>query len=512
MKMKYFLSIVLAFTLIMAACSNKSNSKNDNTKEKNENASVVMGIMNPVETLDPANHRDRVTESVLRNLYDGLVTRDAMGEIQPMIAESWENPNPTEWLFKIREDVKFHDGSDLTVDDVVFTFNRIIKEKAMGGESSPRNGLLGPLSKVEKADDSTVKFTFDSPWPIFLKMLPHQQIVPQKYIEEVGDDEFRKNPVGAGPFKLVEAKLDERIVLERFENYYGNVPKVKNLVFDVIPETSSRVSALQAGEVQRIHGVTSSLADELKNNPDITVKSVDGTRVNMVEMNTTKAPFDDVNVRRAMNHAIDMEKVISSIYGEYATRLAGPMLSNSFALNTDLKPYEFDPEKAKKLLKEAGYGDGFSVVIDTTDEQKEVAEAIASELRSIDIDAKTRVWDIGVLKDLLLKGERQMYVMNWGNSTLDPYDLLNPKLKTDDRGNYSLYSNKEVDRLLEEGEAELDEGKREEIYKTAQQIIYDDAPWVFGYSLEEIDAGASNLENWEPYPDGMLYMRDIEVK
>lgn len=508
--LKMFL-IVIVLGILLAGCNSNNNDEKNAAKE-NENATIITGIKNPIETLDPANHRDRVTESVIRNLFDGLVTKDENGEVQPMIAESWENPTPTEWIFKIREGIQFHDGSDLTADDVVYTFNRIITEGAMEGASSPRKGLLGTMKEVTKEDDFTVKFTFESPWPIFLKMLPHQQIVPKKYIEEVGEVEFREHPIGAGPFKFVEAKLDERIVLERFEEYYGNVAKVKNLVFDIIPETSSRVAALQAGEVQRIHAVTPSLAEELKKDPDLEVKSVNGTRVAMIEMNTQNKPFDDVNVRKAMNHAVDMDKIVSSLFGEYGVRLAGSMLPGSFSENTDLKPYAYDPEKAKALLKEAGYEDGFSVVIDTIDEHKEVAEAVASELRKINIDANTRIWDVGVLKDLLLKGERQMSVMDWGNSTMDPYDILNPKLKTGDRGNYSLYSNEKVDELLVNGEIELDEGKRAEMYKEAQQIIYDDAPWVFGYALKEIEAGTINLQNWKPNSDGMLYMSEVEIK
>lgn len=514
--------LVLALGIVLAACSasDQENGKDDkipseskpSESSENENATIIMGIKNAVETLDPANHRDRVTESVIRNIFDGLVSRDENGEVLPLIAESWENPIPTEWVFKIRQDVKFHDGSDLTTDDVVYTFNRIINEGAMGGDSSPRKGLLGTLMEVTKEGEDSVKFIFESPWPIFLKMLPHQQIVSQKYIGEVGDEEFRKNPIGAGPFKFVEAKLDERIVLERFEEYYGDIAKVKNLVFDVIPETSSRVAALQAGEVQRVHSVTPSLADELKKHQDIEVKSVNGTRVAMIQMNTQKAPFDNVDVRRAMNHAVDMDKIVDSLFGDYGVRLAGSMLPGSFSENTDLKPYAYDPEKAKDLLEKAGYGDGFALVIDTPDVHKEVAEAVASELRKIGIDAKTRIWDLGVLKDLMLNGERQMYVMDWGNSTMDPYDILNPTLKTGDRGNYSLYSNPKVDELLESGEIELDEAERTEMYKEAQQIIYDDAPWIFGYALKEIEAGTVNLQNWEPYPDGMLFMPAVEVK
>lgn len=472
----------------------------------NENASAIVGIKSAVLTLDPANHRDRVTESVLRNIFDGLVTRDENGDVQAQIAESWENPSPTEWVFKLRQGVKFHDMSDVTADDVVFTFQRIIKEKAMGGETSPRKGLLGPVTEVQKIDDYTVKFILSEPWPILLKMLPHQQIVPKAYIEKVGDEQFRQKPIGAGPFKLVEAKLDERIVLERFDDYYRGAPQIKNLAFDVIPETSSRVAALQSGEVHRIHSLSPTLVPQLQNDSNIEVKMVDGTRVYMVEMNVQKPPFDQVKVRQAMNHAVDMDLIIKTILGGNAKRLAGPMLQNAFGINQDLKPYEYNPEKAKKLLAEAGYANGFPLVIDTNADNKEIAEAIAAQLRKIGVAASTRVWDRGVLTDMLLKGERQMSMGDWGNATHDPYDFLNPKLKTKDRGNYSLYSNPRVDELLEKGAVELDEAKRKELYREAQQIIYDDAPWIFGYQMSEIEAGLKQLQGWAPSPDGMLDM------
>lgn len=514
--MKKYVSSMIALLvfamLFLAACSSKENSSNDLSDSGASDKTVIMGLKSSIVTLDPANYRDRVTEGVVRNIFDGLVTRDQNGEIVPQIAEKWENPSPTEWIFYLRKDVKFHDGTPLTADDVVFTFERIITPEAIAGATSPRQGLVGPLTAIEKIDDYTVKFIFENPYPIFLKMLPHQQIVPKAYIEKVGDEEFANKPIGAGPFKFVEAKLDERIVLERFDDYYGEPAKIKRLVFDVIPENSSRVAALQTGEVHRIHALTPALAEELKKNDNIIVKSANGTRVAMVEMNVQKPPFNDVRVRKAMNHAIDMDKIVNSIFGEYATRLAGSVLPGSFAENTDLKPYEYDPEKAKALLAEAGYPDGFSVTIDTTEEHKEVAEAIASELRKINIDAKTRIWDMGVLRELLLNGERQMSVGDWGNGSMDPFDLLTPKLKTKDRGNYSQYSNPRVDELLTLAESEVDEELRAKYYKEVQQIVYDEAPWVFGYTVKEIEASVANLKNWEVYPDGMFYMPYVELE
>ncbi|WNF36317.1 ABC transporter substrate-binding protein [Bacillaceae bacterium IKA-2] len=523
MKRKNFIllfSVILSLLLFMTACSSndepEDTAKNDNSQnnvEENEgslseqvDSNVITGIRSSILTLDPANHRDRTTESVLRNLYDGLVMLGVDGEIIPKIAESWENTTPTEWIFNIREGVKFHDGSDLTAHDVKFTFDRIIKEGAMAGETSPRLGLMGPVEGVELVDDYTVKFLLAEPWPILLKMIPHQQILPQAYIEEVGDPEWRENPIGAGPYKFVSAELDERIVFERFDDYYEGAPSIKNLVFDVIPEVSSRIAALQAGEVQRITGISPDLVSVLENDANIEVKVSEGTRVTMMEMNTLEPPFDDVRVRQAMNHAINMDLVIDAILGGYASRTNGALLHSSFGINEDLQPYEYNPEKAKQLLAEAGYEDGFQVVIDTHETFRDIAEAVAPQLREIGIDASSRIWDAGVIRPMLLNGERIMSIDDWGASALDPFGFLDAKLVTDARGNFSQYSNDRVDELLNAGMSEDDVTKREEIYYEAQEIIYVEAPWVFSFVMQELEAGVKQLGNWAPSPDGMLYM------
>lgn len=477
-----------------------------------EDATVIIGLSEQILTLDPANYRSRTTESVLRNIFDGLVTRKPDGTVAPMIAESWENPTPTEWIFTIRDDVTFHDGTPLTVEDVIFTFERTITEGAIDGNTSPRKGLIEPLTAVEKVDDRRVKFILSEPWPILISMLPHHQIVPKAYLEQVGDAEFAKNPIGAGPFKFKEARLDERIVLERYDDYYGGTPKIKTLVFDIIPENSSRIAALQSGAVHRIQGVSPELIPQLEQSGNIEVKTANGTRVYKVEMNNQQPPFDNPKVRQAMNYAVNMEQIVDLIIGGYGKALKGPVLEESFGLNKDLPGYEYNPEKAKQLLAEAGYPDGFSVVIDTKDTANQVALAVATQLRDIGIDAQIRVWEWGVLLPLIQNGERTMYLTDWGNSTQDPYDFLNPKLRTGDRGNYSFYSNARVDELLNAASIEVDVQKREEMYYEAQEIIYEEAPWIFGYSMMEIEAGVTNLKNWEPASDGMLNMHDVYLE
>lgn len=330
-----------------------------------EGDTLVVGIRATIESLDPANHRNRIAETVIRNMFDGLVTRTPDGRVVPEIAESWEAISPTLWEFKIRKGITFHNGEPLTADDVKFTFDRIITEGGLGnGKSSPRKaGLLDPVTKVEKVDDYTVRFHLSAPWPIILQMLVHQQIVPKDYVERVGSEEFARKPIGAGPFKFVEGKLDERVVMERYDGYYGGSPdipvagpaKIKRAIFEVIPETSTRVAALQSGQAHIIQSVPPELVPELDKDPNCEVKTVEGTRVYFLEMNVTRPPFDDVRVRQAMNYAIDWDLIIEKVLGGYATRLNGPLLPHGFARHTGLSPYPFDPDRARQLLRDAGY-------------------------------------------------------------------------------------------------------------------------------------------------------------
>jgi len=517
------LLVALLTAGIMVGCSGgegTSGGSEQGQEAKNEDYTIVVGMKNDIMTLDPAMHRDRETETVIRNMFDGLVTRTTDMEIVPEIAESWEAVTPTEWVFKIRKGITFHNGEKLDADDVVFTFERLITEGAIDGQTSPRKGLLGPLEKVEKVDEYTVKFILSEPWPVLLRMLPHQQIVPKDYIEEKGNQYFAEHPVGAGPFKFVSGNLKEEIVMERYEDYYGGSPDLppvgptpaKRVVFKIMPETSSRVAALQRGEANIIQAVPPSLVSQLESDPNVKVKTCTGTRVHFIAMNTSKPPFDDVRVRRAMNYAVDMDEIVETILGGNGYALAGPLLPMAFGYNDELKPYGYDPEKAKQLLKEAGYENGFNLVIDCREDKKEIAEAVASQLRKIGIDASVRVWDWGVLKPKALKGERKMVVADWGNSTLDPYGILNPQFITNDRGNYAVYSNSRVDELLKTAASIADQEKRKALYKEAQQIIYDDAPWIFGYGTNVIEACTANVENWEPSPDSRINLHDVKLK
>jgi peptide/nickel transport system substrate-binding protein len=333
----------------------------------------------------------------------------------------------------------------------------------------------------------------------------------------------------------VEGKLDEQIVMERFDDYYGGaegLPPVgpaylDRVIFRFIPEASTRVAALKAGEVHIIDQVATHLVPALAVDPNVLVKTCNGTRAHWLEMNVTRPPFDDVRVRQAMNYAVDVDLIIEQVLGGLAVPVPGALMPTNYFADPTLEPYGYDPEKAVALLEEAGWVDtdedglldkddeAFAFVIDAATGTKEQAEAIAGQLREVGLDASVRVWDYGVLKPLLLEGERSAYIGSWGNASHDPVGCMEAKFRTGvegtgkGRGNFSQYSNARVDELIDAGETESDVATRHEIYDEAQQIIYDEAPAVFLYLPQETEACRVTVQNWAPIPDSRENMHDV---
>ena len=288
---------------------------------------------------------------------------------------------------------------------------------------------------------------------------------------------------------------------------------VDRVIFQVIPEASARIAALQKGEVDIAVAVPAQMVPQLIADPNIKVKTAPGTTVYTMEMNCSKPPFNDVRVRRAMNHAIDLGGIAVKLFAGYAIPLAGPLGVHNQFIDKDLKPYGYDLKKANALLAEAGWKDTnndgildkdgvpFSVVIDVPPtSHKDVAEAVANELAAVKIDAKVRLWESAALTDAIKKNERTMMALSFGDARGDPYSAFDYIYRTGDPNNRSKYSNPKADQLIEAGRVEADPAKRRAIYLEAQRIVYDDAPAIFAYQLTKVEATRARVQNWEPNP------------
>jgi peptide/nickel transport system substrate-binding protein len=501
---------------------------------------ILVALSAAPTSLDPADHRSRQSETIIRNMFDGLVTRDNSSGVHLELAESLEWVDDTTLEVKLRQGVKFHDGVEMTADDVVFTFERIIGENMIEypePHSSPRGGLIAPLESIEKTDDYTVVMHFSGPWPVAQQMLVHQQIVPKHYLEEVGTEGFVAHPIGTGPFKFVSAKGLDEVVMERFDDYWGGAPDlapagpacVSQAVFLVIPEASTRVAALLAGEVDIIQAVPAELVDTLAQTPGVQLQTAPSTQPKWMEMNVSQPPFDDVQVRQALNYAVDKDLIIEAIYGGRAVALPGPLSPYNNFVNKSLEPYAYDPDKAVAMLAEAGWtdsdGDGtldkdgqpLAFTIDTTGEQfRTLTEAVADQLRAIGVDASIRLWEYSVLKPMLLAGERMAFLEDWGDSAFDPvghfeakWHSYDPEVSVYGRGNFSTYGNERVDELIKTGETIPDPDERQALYDEAQEIVYEEAPAIFLVLPEEAEAAREDITNWAPASDSRINLHDV---
>ena len=483
---------------------------------------IVIGFTDDALTMDPANHRARTTETILRDMYDGLVVRNSKMEVVPQIAEDWAQIDTLTYNFTLRKGIKFHNGDLLTAEDVKFTFDRIITDGAIGGQTSPRKSLLGSLKEVKILGPNEVQFILEKPWPVFPAFLPWQEVVSKKFVESVGSEGMATQVNGTGPFTLVEWIRGNRIVMERFDDYYGgssSIPpvgkaKVKRVIWQIIPENASRVAALLSGEVDIINDVPTHSIKQIEANPNSSIMTVNGTRSYFLPLNNTKPPFNDVRVRKALCHAINVDLIIEKILNNNATRINSILSPDAFGHNPNLTKYEYNPDKAKKLLAEAGYADGTSVTLDVTSELKDIAEAISANLADVGINAKVKVWEKSVIGPIWKKPvkTRDMFFTSWGNGSLDPVGIMTPVLRSGGRGNYSGYSNPKVDGLIDKAMVEVDRKKRASYYQEAESILNEEVPMVFLWLPREIFGVSARLGGWEPKADSQINLHDAYIK
>jgi peptide/nickel transport system substrate-binding protein len=473
-----------------------------------------------VVTLDPAAYSDRATETVIRNVFDGLVTRTTDNQVIPELAQDYRWVDDATVEFDLKQGVRFHNGDELTADDVVFTFERILNQDI----GAQRRGFVQEVSGVSRVSDHRVRFHLRGPWPVFLQMLVHNQIVPKDYVTRVGDVEFARKPVGCGPFAFVEGDLRERIVLEGYPDYYGGAdllppvgpPYLDEVVFRLLPDVSERVQALTSGSVHITQSVPPHMVPQLIGHPNVMIKTVVGTRPKLLDLNVALPPFDDVRVRRALNYAVDADALLADVAGGYGVVLAGPLSPANLYADPGLEPYGYDPERAKSLLAEAGYqAEDVAFVIDAYGPYVEIAEAVSGQLRELGMDVTVRAGDYAELVPQLLSCERQAFLRDWGDSAFDPVGYVEAKWHTRGesssagRGNYACYSNPDVDALIQAGASEPDEQVRREAYFRMQRMVQEDAPAVFLYVPQEIEAASDKVRNWEPSPDSRINLHDV---
>ena len=480
-------------------------------------------------TFDPYDHRNIIAQSIVRLWTSGFHMLLPDGTMVKDLATSWDLLDPLTAEVRIRKDVYFHNGDHMTADDVIFSLTRIGTVGGLEGKTSQRRPhWTGEITALEKIDDYGVRIKFGKPIDVGRWFhLALCEIIPKKYFEKVGVQGFIQHPVGAGPFKWVKGSTASEVVLERNENYYGGppelpgnvrrVPALDRVILKFVPEPSTRVAALLAGDVDIIQDVPTDAIPMLKTNPNIQLDNTIGNTIVVLYTNITKAPFKDKRVRQAIAYAIDYDLIVDKLYGGFSDPMYGRPFVEPHAGQPGFKKadvqhliYKYDPEKARALMKAAGVS-GFSAVIDTIPGQNEEAQIVAQMLGDIGINASVRVWDFAVINEEFKKGKRDMFLCIRGQSGRTPEGTYSAT-GTGQRFNFSGYSNPTYDDLMKRAIPMEDGPERRALFMEAYKIFTEDVPVLWMHNPLNVDAYRSNVKNYKPHPMGRIKLHRVDIE
>ncbi|MBD7985773.1 ABC transporter substrate-binding protein [Sporosarcina sp. Sa2YVA2] len=516
------LVLLLVLSSALAGCGKKSSGNSGDT--------LVFGRGGDSTSLDPSRVTEGETFKVTVNVYETLLN---FGEqdtsIQPGLAKEWKTDDGLTYTFILEEGVKFHDGTDFNAEAVVKNFERWANGDAdrFPYYNSMFGGFKGDeghvIESVVAEGDYTVLIKLKRPQAPFLKNIAMSMFAiasPDAF--EKGDDQFERNPVGTGPFKFVEWKANETITLEKFGDYWQKgLPKLNKVIFKSIPDNSARLNALIAGEIDLADGINPADGEMIEDNKDLQLIKRPSMNVGYLGLTVTREPFNNKEVRQAMNHAIDKETIINSFFEGQANIAKNPMPPSIFGYNDDIEGYAYDPKKAKELLTKAGYTDGFEMELwampvprPYMPDGAKVAEVIQSNLADIGIKAKIVTYDWPTYLDKASKGEADAFMLGWTGDNGDADNFLYVLLDEDNIGsnNYTYFKNDKMHDLFIEAQTEVDEKKRIALYEEAQEIIHDEAPWVPLAHSTPLLAASKGVTGFVPHPTGSDLLANVELK
>ncbi|MCA0989384.1 ABC transporter substrate-binding protein [Guptibacillus algicola] len=527
MKKKYILSLVFVMLLSigLAGCGGSNESSGDGGGDSDggsaDGGTLIFGRGGDSVALDPAAVTDGESFKVTKNIFDTLLSYGEQDtEINPGLAEDWEvSEDGKTYTLMLREGVKFHDGTDFNADSVVFNFERWMNgsEESFYYYKSMFGGFKGDeghvIESVTAKDDYTVEFKLKRPQAPFLKNLAMSPfaIASPDAIEKHGD-KFGENPVGTGPFVFDQWSRNDKIVVTKNEDYWmDGYPKLDRVIFRAIPDNSARLNALMAGEIDLMDGLNPSDVSQVESDENLEVFFRPSMNVGYLGLTSNREPLNNKKVRQALNHAVDKQAIIDAFYAGQAEPAKNPMPPVIGGYNEDIEPYEYDLEKAKALLKEAGYEDGFDMELWAMpvprpympDGQK-VAEVIQSSFAEIGVNAEIKSYEWATYLEKARNGEADSFLLGWTGDNGDADNFLYVLLDKDNIGsnNYTYYSNDELHDLLIEAQSTPDEEKRNELYKEAQEIIHEDAPWIPLVHSKPALGGSERVKGFNPHPTG----------
>ena len=465
--------------------------------------------------LDPRVGIDAQSERIDSLIFDDLLDRDEHLNVTPGLAESWQISDPLTYVFHIRHGVRFHDGRPLTSRDVKWTFDSLLQGKIR----STRAAAYRYVDHVDAPDDYTVVFHLKEPFSTLLWNLSDgaMGIVPYGSLTET-----TSNPIGSGPFRFVSAEPDKEVVLERNEAYWGQKARVERLQFTVVPDTTTRALELRKGSADiASNALTSDLVLALEKEPNLEVEHASGTVLSYLAFNLRDPILRDVRVRQAVAYAIDRRPVIEYLWRGFAQPAASIIPPQSWAYNSDVPKYEYAPDKANRILDDAGFaaiqGVRFHLTMKTSTEEttRLLAAVLQQQLRAVGVVLDIRTFEFATFFADVTSGAYQMYSLRWigGNEDPDIFEYVFHSDKLPPHGaNRSFYINPKIDALIDQGRAETDPSRRKPIYAQIQTILATDVPYINLWFLDNVLVHSRRVHNLKLNPSGNYdFLKTAEI-
>ncbi|MGA9224788.1 MAG: ABC transporter substrate-binding protein [Mesobacillus sp.] len=507
---KNFLFKVMTMALILLLALTGCNKYNQETttpaegknEDKSDTPAEPKGSGNPevfnfatnqdIPHLDPHGTAANTSFRVTYMLYDRLVTYDGTDtEVKPQLAEKWDvSDDGLTYTFYLNKEAKFHDGTPVTSEAVKYSFTRAID---IGKSAAGQFNKVITKDSFEIVDDHTIKITLEKPFAPFIKTLGtvFANIVNPKLAENHGDDlgesYLADKDFGSGPYTLESWDRGQKMVLKANENYWGEVPKLKTVNIMIVNEPSTARLMLEKGEVDLLDYsmLSPDVMKQMEGTEGIDIITQPGYQIDDIAINIEKKPLDNVKVRQALAHAVNYDSINNDILLGAGKRIGGIIPEGMFGYNPDVKQYDFDLDKAKALLEEAGLGKGFETEIlisENNEVRKNIAVMMQSDFKKIGVDLKIKTLAWPTFLETVTSGGHQLALAAWTPDYADPDYNLWYFAHSSSKGpgfNLAFYENSKVDQLLEEGRKTVDEGRREEIYQEIQAIMSEEVPYIF---------------------------------
>ncbi len=501
------------------AASDDTVAETEDTVAETEGGSggeLIIATPTQPNALDFVNSAERNAANIAAQIFDTLIYINDDLEFEPALAESWEvSEDGKTYTFKLREGVTFHNGEPFNADSVVFTWE---------AGSNPENQYATYYERAESVtaiDEYTVEVTTTDVDALFLGLMAAAWTpFPPAYYEEVGLTGFSQAPVGTGPFMLTEWEQGDRIVLDKFPDYWREgYPKLDRITFRPITESSTRAAAIQTGEVDIVNRLSPDEAASLEGVDGVNLVEYPNNRVYYIAFNNMTSgvgePTEDPLVRQAFNYAVDTEGIISALFAGKGQRSTGLVTSGDLGYLTSLSPYEYDVDKAKELMAEAGFGDGFSMDMACPSGAytnfEEVCQAVAAQLGEIgvtvnlDIQESGAYWDLEAAKQL-----PPLFGDSWSSTGIDSYQRLFGALGGEE-ASFSAWSDPKIDDLLAQILVTVDNDARAALYEELQQYMFDEPPFIYLYEPISFEAISDRVVNYKPRVAEEFYLWDLEA-